>query len=127
MTYEEQKKVVEAAVTIKEYCEKNMRENINCDCPFKTIYGCKLFSSNGYKFPKYLEIPTLTRWTPEDVALAKALKDKGVTEICVEDGVYCYDEKRNLVMRIYEILPTFERVKKYKVIDIDTIIKEAEE
>lgn len=78
MTYEESKKLIDAANLLKEHCEKNIREK-ECDCPFD--FGDDGICSIGDLCPDAWEVPKLNRWTPEDVALAKALQSFGVTSI----------------------------------------------
>lgn len=119
MTYEEKKKVVEAAKVIQEICD-----NVDCrDCPF--------WSSNNEidceikKFPTCWKIPTITRWTPEDVALAKALKAVGAKVIYNTLGrVYWRTDN----VCTHGELPNgaFTAIEKCESFSIDTIIKEAE-
>jgi len=77
LTYEEKKKVIEAAKLLKEHC----LEHENCyGCVFYdegNVLTCPFYKNNAADF----EIPDISRWTPEDVVLAKALKALGVKHI----------------------------------------------
>lgn len=75
MTYEEKKKVVEAAMVLKVFCANNRDCMVSEteDCPFYSSIACKINALS----PRMWEIPDISRWTPEDVALAKALKAFG--------------------------------------------------
>jgi len=81
MTYEEKKRVVEAAKVLEEFCEEK-RYTDECnkeDCLFHSemfFKNCKICGT-----PSTWNVPTLTRWTTEDVALAKALKGFGVKAV----------------------------------------------
>ena len=74
MTYEEKKKLIDAKVLIKENCKELMKVGCKgCISHIELIDECDLFKKN----PADWHIPKLCRWTPEDVALAKALKAFG--------------------------------------------------
>lgn len=123
MTYEESKKLIEAANLLKEHCEKSFREK-ECDCPFD--FGDDGICSIGDLCPDAWEVPKLNRWTPEDVALAKALKVVGAKVIYNTlgsvywrtDDVYTFGKLPN---------GAFESIKRCESFSIDDIIKEAEE
>ena len=123
MTYEESKKLIDAANLLKENCNKNFKENEECDCPFSIgDYICDI----GDICPKDWEIPKLCRWTAEDVALAKALKAVGVTEIYGSTSHYrtWKDENMNIG---YLPSAAFRNMDYQETVKIDDIIKEAEE
>ena len=71
MTYEENKKLIESAKELKEYCRYIGSDNCK-GCLFLVSGFCELEN-----VPNVWKIPKLSRWTPEDVALAKALKAFG--------------------------------------------------
>lgn len=122
MTFEEKKKVVEAAKLLKEHC----LERENCDgCVFYdegNVLTCPFYKNNAADF----ETPELKCWTPEDVALAKALKAVGAKVIYNTlgrvywrtDNVYTCGELPN---------GAFTAIKKCESFSIDTIISEAAE
>lgn len=120
MTYEEKKKVVEAAMFLEKNCEKCFSAK-QCDCPLEVNHECAIAG-----WPKLWNIPKLTRWTPEDVALAKALKAVGAKVIYNTlgrvywrtDNVYTCGELPN---------GAFTAIKKCESFSIDTIIEESEE
>lgn len=120
MTYEEKKKLIEAAKVIQEHCIK--RSKTACgDCPFFDC-GCSLCAN----YPTYWRVPTITRWTKEDVALARALKTDGIVSILrISNG------EINFFGTMYagELLNSnmFLGLDYDEEIDLDTIIKEAEE
>ena len=118
MTYEEKKKVVEAAKVLKEFCEE---ETICEECIFwdKRDLFCGIFSR-----PADFALPKITRWTPEDVALAKALKafgaiflekeKSGAITVCFNNGDLC-----EAPILAFKCMPDGSY-------HIDNIIKEAE-
>ncbi len=123
MTYEEKKKLIEAAKVLKEWCTGRPCEG----CIFEN--DSELTCAVRYNSPSVWEIPTLTRWTPEDVALAKALKAFGVKYIdrYSVGVVEAFDEGGDSVLLIGAQANAFKSIDEYKRIDLDTIIKEAEE
>lgn len=118
MTYKEKEELIEAAKILKEYCNEKCT-----DCIFGLIHGCSI---NDKVSPKYWDIPKISRWTPEDVALAKALKDFGFSLIIRNDvgSIYYSDEDGG-----YYRLPryAFKNIGYSENVLIDTIIKEGEE
>ena len=122
MTYEEKKQMIEAANLVKENCEKCYRYETDCDDCVFDVNGCLL---NLHGIPRYWNIPKLIRWTPEDVALAKALKAVGAKVIYNTlgrvywrtDNVFTCGELPN---------GAFTAIEKCEWFSIDTIIKEAE-
>ena len=123
MTYEESKKLIDAANLLKEHCEKNIREK-ECDCPFD--FGDDGICSIGDLCPDAWEVPKLTRWTSEDVALAKSLKAVGAKVIYNTIGsVYWRTDN----VHNYGKLPNgaFTSIKDGESFSIDEIIKESEE
>lgn len=118
MTYEEKKKLIEAAKVIQEHCTK--RSKTACgDCPFLDC-GCSLNAN----YPTYWRVPTITHWTPEDVALAKALKGFGGIFIVrgMQGAISCRFDNGD----ICDVpVNAFVDMDIY-AIDLDTIIKEAE-
>lgn len=70
MTYEKKKKLIEAARVLQEWCNGRPCEG----CVFGDSRNDCMLPQNA---PCHWKIPTITRWTPEDVALAKALKAFG--------------------------------------------------
>lgn len=122
MTYEEKKKVVEAAMFLEKNCEKCFSAK-QCDCPLEVNHECAIAG-----WPKHWKIPKLKRWTPEDVTLAKALKEFGVKYIerYIGGGVEGFDEERISVLLITGRANAFKSVGEYQRIDLDTIIEESE-
>lgn len=121
-TYEEKKKLIEAAKLLKEHCLEHKR----CDdgCVFYDegdVLTCPFYKNNADDF----KIPKLTRWTPEDVALAKALKAVGAKVIYNTlgrvywrtDNVFTCGELPN---------GAFTAIGRCESFSIDTIISEAE-
>ena len=122
MTYEENKKLIEAANLLKEHCEKAIREK-GCDCPFG--FGDDGICSIGDLCPDAWEVPNLNRWTPEDVALAKALKVVGAKAIYKTLGsVYWATDNVNDVGKLPN--ESFKSIKDCESFSIEYIIKEAE-
>lgn len=75
--------------------------------------------------PARYKIPTLSRWTPEDVALAKALKAFGaITIIKWVSGCVTWEDKNGDGGCIPST--AFSNLQNGRKIPIDTIIKEAE-
>ena len=68
------------------------------------------------------------RWTPEDVAMAKALKGYGVVKIKKDEcgNVICYDADDGAFSIIYDYIKTFDGAERDKFVNLDTIINEAE-
>ena len=123
MKYEEKKKLIDAANLLKEHCEKNIREK-ECDCPFD--FGDDGICSIGDLCPDAWEVPKIKRWTPEDVALAKALKSFGVTSISRNaDGNIVIGTALSCVGILK--MNAFFMLCQEDSIGIDEIIKEAEE
>lgn len=122
MIYEESKKLIEAANLLKEHCENNFREK-ECDCPFN--FGDDGICSIGDLCPNAWEVPKIKRWTPEDVALAKALKNVGAKVIYNTLGSVYW---RTDDVHTFGKLPNgaFESIKRSESFSIDDIIKEAE-
>ena len=120
MTYEEKKKVVEAAQVLKKYCSS--MEDCERDCIFRTGNGCLL--SEDYPVDWY--IPAITRWTPEDVALAKALKAFGADRIERFDGGVVGWLMTGASMGKLPYA-AFNSLVQDEIIDLDTIISEAAE
>lgn len=119
MTYEEKKKLIESAKELKEYCRYIGSDNCK-GCLFLVSGFCELEN-----VPNVWKIPKLSRWTPEDVAMAKALKLAGIERIYrVSYG------EINLFRVSYagELLNSnmFLGLGCEEGIDLDTIIKEAE-
>ena len=122
MTYEEKKKLIEAAKVLKEHCENNFREK-ECDCPFN--FGDDGICSIGDLCPNAWEVPKIKRWTPEDVALAKALKEVGATEIySTSSGQRAWRNYGREGGYLPE--PSFRNMKFKEAVRIDDIIKELE-
>ena len=120
MEYEENKKLIDAANILKEHCNKNYRETEKCDCPFAIgDYICDI----GDICPKDWEVPKLCRWTPSDVALAKALKDAGVKVIYRSRCTLYWDNINSCGVLPYD---TFKPIEDGESFSIDEIIKEAE-
>lgn len=121
MTYEEKKKLIEAADLLKEHCNKKLKGYEECDCPFATADICGIVGT----CPKSWSIPLVIRWTPEDVALAKALKEVGATEIYGTTSHLRMWKNEN--MSGYLPVLSFRNIEDMEVVRIDDIIKEAEE
>lgn len=122
MIYEEKKKIIEAAEILKEYCKKNCCNSDNANCLFEKTKGvCSIRKD----YPTAWIIPKVTRWTPEDVALAKALKGFGANRICrnTRGDLFCITKDRYDRIGI----PAFINLETGENIFIDTIIEEAKE
>ena len=119
MTHEEKKRLIEAAKMIKDFCDERCED---VECPFLREYGCGI---NDTENPKYWYIPEPKRWSRDDVALAKALKAVGVTEIYGSTSHYRLwkDEKMN---RGYLPSLAFRNLYCMETVKIDDIIKEEE-
>ena len=122
MTYEEKCKLIEAADLLKKHCNKKFKDYEECDCPFSIGDICRI----GDSCPNAWEIPRISRWSLEDVALAKALKDAGAEVIYKSDGKVSL---RTYNIYDYGLLPdtVFKNMLSGESIDIDDIIKESEE
>lgn len=128
MTYEENKKLIDAANLLKDYCRMNLKYGKNfkyngCDCPFAIgDYICAI----GDPSPNSWVVPKLTRWTPEDIALAKSLKAVGAKVIYKTLGiVYWATDDVNDVGNLPN--ESFKSIKDCESFSIEYIIKEAEE
>ena len=122
MTYEEKKKLIEAANLLKEACREKIKGDKKCDCIFAKGEKCTLLE----EYPCDWYMPKVTRWTPEDVALAKALKAVGATHIYGDDydfRAWSNDEKESG----YLPKQSFQYIKFGEAVKIDDIIKESEE
>ena len=122
MTYEEKKKLIDAANLLKEHCEKNFREK-ECDCPFN--FGDDGICSIGDLCPNAWEVPNLNRWTELDVALAKALKDAGAKAI-YRSGCCVYWRTEDINTCWTLPCETFKSIKDGESFSIEDIVKEAE-
>lgn len=117
--YENKKKLIESAKELKEYCRYIGPDK--CEgCLFLVSGFCELEN-----VPNVWKIPKLSRWTPEDVALAKALKSFGA------DYVYKYKGRTYWKTKISSpsLLPcgAFDTIQDSDgVICLETIIEEAE-
>ena len=128
MTYEENMKLVEAAKVLMEYGKSRANGTRVFTCPgclFQRINegGCCLKSC-----PCDWTIPTVTRWAPEDVALAKALKAVGAELIYRSGKNEAVYWRGNSTMDL-GVLPAnaFINMGDCESLLIDTIIREAEE
>ena len=122
MTYEEKKKLIESADLLKEHCNKKFKDYEECDCPFSIGDICRI----GDSCPNAWDIPLVSRWTPEDVALAKALKAVRVTEIYGSISHYRTWKDENMNTG-YLPSAAFRNMDYQETVKIDDIIKEAEE
>lgn len=123
MTYEEKKKIVEAVKTIQGICEYNFICPTDHECDYKTKSGTCCFYGPT---PKHWKIHKLSPWTPEDVALAKALKAVGAHGFyknMVKGDVFWLDGKGNSAKLPKGCLTALENGTE---ILVDTIISEAE-
>jgi len=119
-------------VAIDKYNKRPVPCNSLGDCPECLIGDLMMTYEECYaKFVKWLlEEYVEPRFSEEDILLARALKGKGVVTI-YKGGfnigdICCYDAKKNLVLRIYERLKTFENLEPLVDIPIDDIIKEGD-
>ena len=120
MTYEENMKLVDAAIMLREYCKS---DDGKCGkCIFFDSSGCAI-----YETPRFWSLPIITRWTPEDVALAKALKAVGAELIYRSGKNEAVYWRGNSTMDL-GVLPAdaFVNMGNCESLFIDTIIKEAE-
>lgn len=129
---EEDKRLIEAANTIKEHCENSKLKD---HCPFaKRNKECdgdiNCFLVSQYSgIPKDWKIPKVSRWTDADVALAKALIAFGVTKITrllYEDSVV-YDGKSG-VFSCNNCVPydAFEELNQDETVYLEDIVAEGE-
>lgn len=121
MTYEEKKRLIEAENLLKENCIKKIK-GAKCDCVFANGENCTLLD----KYPCDWHTPKVIRWTPEDVALAKALKAVGVTEIYGSTSHFRVWKDENMHVGYLPSL-AFRNLDYMETVKIDDIIKEAEE
>lgn len=122
MTYEESKKLIEAENLLKENCIKKIKGAKKCDCVFANGENCTLLDH----YPCDWHTPKVIRWTPEDVALARALKSAGATEIYgTSSGQRSW--RSGDVGHGYLPDSVFKNVFCGDVFRLDDIIKEAEE
>lgn len=122
MTYEEKKKLIEAENLLKENCIKKIKGAKKCDCVFANGENCTLLDN----YPCDWYTPKLIRWTPEDIALAKALKDFGFSLIIRNDvGSIYYSDENGCHYRLPRY--AFKNIGYSENVLIDTIIKEGEE
>ena len=123
MTYEEEKKLIKAAEILKEYCKNSCCNSNNTNCLFEKTKGeCSIRKD----YPTAWVIPKVTRWSPEDIALAKALK--AFDAIIIKRWATGYITWEDKDGRVGYIPPTsFKNLQKSNEIFIDTILKEAEE
>lgn len=79
---DEDKKLVDAANMIKDYCKK---VEVGEKCPFSVKETCDIlncrFRENKNIVPGDWNVPKISRWTDADIALAKALMAFGVKEV----------------------------------------------
>lgn len=122
MKYEENKKLIDAANILKEHCNKKFKGDKKCDCVFAKGEKCTLLE----EYPCDWHTPKVIRWTPEDVALAKALKEVGVTEIYGSTSHFMVWKDENMHVGYLPSL-AFRNLDYMETVKIDDIIKEAEE
>lgn len=81
-----EKEAIEAAKKLKMFCDRKIRLNGNCNCPFADGTRCNI----GNKVPHRYEIPC--RWTEKDYLLADLLRKKDVQRVerirCDADSCY---------------------------------------
>ena len=127
------KNLIEAVNLVKEHCS-NVASCIDAECPLynKKLERC-MFNDMDEWMPQFWDIPKPSRFTDEDIALAKSLRAFGhnTIERCnVGDFTYCrsYD---NTCMdyTIISCLPenAFKQLRPCEKIAIDDIIKDGEQ
>lgn len=126
MTYEEKKNLIDAVQTINKICARNRAlYDKDCECPMKNNdrVECEFWRN---QIPTEWNIPIITRWTPEDVALAKALKAAGAELIYRSGKNEAVYWRGNSTMDL-GVLPAdaFINMGNCESLLIDTIIKEA--
>ena len=123
----ENKKLLEAAWMIKEYCE---HIDIGGECLFSKVKVCNGdvncgFVNRIYSLPcNGWAVPKPCRWCKEDYELAKVLKAFGMQEIKkIGDDVYC-----GVYKNFMEYLPNFSfcGLEEEEVISLSEIIEEYE-
>lgn len=122
MTYEEKKQAINEAWELRNLCERERKKETHKECPFwnEELDDCELHIG----WPSDWSIPIVTRWTPEDVVLAKALKafgaiflekeKSGAITVCFNNGDLC-----EAPVLAFKCMPDGSY-------HIDNIIKEAE-
>lgn len=121
MTFKEKKKLIEAENLIKDNCIKKIKGAKKCDCVFANGENCTLLDN----YPCDWYTPKVIRWTLEDVALAKALKEVGATEIySTSSGQRAWRNDGREGGYLPE--PSFRNMKFKEAVRIDDIIKELE-
>lgn len=123
MTYEEKKQAINEAWELRNLCERERKKETHKECQFwnEELDDCELHIG----WPSDWSIPIVTRWTPEDVALAKALKEAGVLTITRDsDGDIRY--WNGCVTCGFMKCHAFLGLGHGDRIDLDTIIKEAD-
>lgn len=127
MDYEEKKKLADAAMVLKECCKEHVAGVFEkCDCIFAEGASCSLHNA----IPKNYKIHTISRWTPEDVALAKALIVFGIESIFKNDDaeVYLNDKTKFTPGWRYRIPDRmFKDLGKGELVDLKKIVKTAEQ
>ena len=121
MTFKEKKKLIEAENLLKDNCIKKIKGAKKCDCVFSNGENCTLLDN----YPCDWYTPKVIRWTLEDVALAKALKAVGATEIYGTTSHLRMWKNEN--MSGYLPVLSFRNIEDREAVRIDDIIKEAEE
>lgn len=114
--------LIAAAQMLKDNCK--MRSSICGSCPFNGK-ECRISRRIGTTIPAYWIIPKLPRWTPEDVALAKALKTVGAVSVFRPKDVSC---TRWQSRSDGGWLPSgaFDSVESDEIITLDQIIREGD-
>ena len=118
---DDNKKLFEAALLLKESCEKKRGFPFQeCDCLFYKN-GCLLI-----EHPKYWKITEPCKWTENDYNLAKALKGFGAVTIfrTLGDNIVWLDETG--IYKSENTLPqkSFSSIKLDEVYSLEQIIKE---
>lgn len=123
MTYEEKKQAINEAWELRNLCERERKKETHKECPFwnEELDDCELHIG----WPSDWSIPIVTRWTPEDVALAKALKAFGVKTVYKHFDIVYWRLNTGatgaLLFGAFKDLRADDRE-----VSLDTIIKEAE-
>lgn len=123
-----EKEAIEAAKKLKMFCDRKIRLNGNCNCPFADGTHCNIDN----KVPHRYEIPC--RWTEDDYVLANLLKDKGAEVVKRADNEDLENPvKWSIKNRIDGLnggwIPHgfFESLEVEETVCIDDVIKEYEE
>ena len=113
------RELIQAAELLKQNCKEHFNPDGKCECVFGKgdCNCCDIYAPTDW------EIPKLRRFTDEQIALAKALKELGATTVTRGlNGTRFYNDS----ITIATVRAYFNGVKFNKPIPIDDIIQDEE-